>query len=253
MKKVLLASVAGMFMMFGVTQVRAEETNFPFGVNYSIGVMSKYVSQWSSSVFDTRPSVQGDLGLSHESGLYVDAWFAFHSGETDDDLNGDEVDFIAGWSGDIGDYTLDSALVYYDLVPVVDGRVDNVWAPFVKVSKAIDLAPAKVELSPFGRVEVAIPEKDSSFDGGLLTTAGAELGLPMADVMDVKVAHYYTYDSGVYDGDENVILGLTASLETEVGGGMSLVFPSFQLTQPLSSDPDRETETVFGFSVKAEL
>jgi hypothetical protein len=34
---------------------------------------------------------------------------------------------------------------------------------------------------------------------------------------------------------------------------MSLVFPSFQLTQPLSSDPDRETETVFGFSVKAEL
>ncbi len=248
--KVVMALVIGLTCFAG-GKVIAEETNSALEVTCSVGVFDKYLGEWTGSVFDRRTSAQGEVEVAFANGLYVDLWFTRQLGAVQDDLDGNEMDFSFGWAGEALGLDIDSAVVYYDLVPVMDGREDNVLAPYIKVSKTKAYGE-DVELSPFARLEVAIPDKGSSFEGGVLSTLGVESSVSVMENASFCLANYYTRDDGVYGEDPNVIMGLAASLEFEIGG-CTLVLPSFLMTQPLQDDANRETETCFGVSVSKEL
>jgi hypothetical protein len=99
---------------------------------------------------------------------------------------------------------------------------------------------------------VDIPDVGSSFCGGVYLTGGAEMSLALLDKLSLVTSSYFTFDSGAYDGDQNVIFGQTASLQYEVDD-WTISFPSFLLTTPLESDANRETETCFGISVEGKF
>ena len=232
------------------SRVQAEEasdSNAFMTVNYSVGVYTKYMGQWNGYVYDNRPSVQGDVGVSFANGIYLDVWSARQIGAKKDGVNGNEIDLAIGWAGEVQGLSVDASLVYYDPTPFLDGRKDNVWAPILKVSKTY--GDDSLSISPFVRMELNIPDVGSSFSGGAYFTGGAEAKVSLMKDLSFCVASYFTYDTGTYDGDQNVIFGQTASLQY-VSGNLTFSLPSFMLTTPLESDACRKTETCFGISVK---
>lgn len=252
-KKVDVRSTLKQFVMIALVLVSqsifvlAEETSDEkaVSVSCSIGVYDKYLSQWSGAVLDIRPSVQGDVCVSFLNGFSIDIWTAKQLESQKDEVNGNEVDLSFGWSGEIFGLQIESALTYYDLSPIADGREDNVWAPNVKVSKAYG---ESVSLSPFIRVEMDIPDRGSSFDGGAYVSAGVDTVINLTKTEALNFSSYFTYDNGNYGADENCIYGQAASLQYTVGD-LTITLPSIVLTTPLQADVDRETEACFGASV----
>jgi len=225
--------------------VDAQETN-AVEVSYTVGVVDKYLLPTGGTVYDGRTMMQGDLTVSLPNGLYVSFWGARGFGDLKDDLRGDEVDYIIGWASDVGPCAVDIALVYYDIAPVFKGRMDNIWAPYVKVSSP-EYEFGQLAVSPFGRIEVDIPEAGSSFGGGAFFSAGVDSSYVLSDQVVVNYSPSLTYDNGAYDGEKNFICAQVISLDMTVGP--LVVSPNFLLTVPLQEDENREVETCFGLSV----
>jgi len=250
MKFLLVVAVSSVCFANGVRAEDSSDSNSAVQVTYSVGAYTKYFGQWSGYVYDNRPSIQGDIGVSFANGIYLDIWSARQIGAKRDGVSGNEVDFTVGYATEVLGLSVDTSLTYYDLSPVLEGRRDNVWAPVIKVSK--DFGGDSVSISPFVRMEVDIPDAGSSFSGGMYLTGGAEAKVSLMDDLSLCLASYFTLDDGAYDGDQNVIFGQTASLQYEVGS-LTFSFPSFVLTTPLESDTCRKTETCFGFSVEGKF
>ncbi|MEI6191062.1 MAG: TorF family putative porin [bacterium] len=250
MKFLLVVAVSSVCFANGVRAEDSSESGSSMEVTYSAGVYSRYLGQWSGYVFDKRPSIQGDIGVSFANGIYLDIWSARQIGAKKDGVSGNEVDFTVGYATEVLGLSVDTSLTYYDLSPVLEGRRDNVWAPVIKVSK--DFGDESLSISPFVRMEVDIPDAGSSFSGGMYLTGGAEAKISLLEDLSLCLASYFTLDDGAYDGDQNVIFGQTASLQYEIGDWI-LTLPSFLLTTPIESDSCRKTETCFGFSVEGKF
>ena len=227
-------------------QAEANSSDNAVEVTFSSAFSDKYLSPWSGSVYDRRYSSQSDITVTFPNGFYASLWLAKQFGKVREGLDGNELDGIIGEAFEKHGATIDVSLSYYDLSPIMNGRANNIWAGVVKVSKAYTFAD--VEVVPFIRGELDIPEAGSDFSGGSLLTVGFETSVLMEEGFSFQVNHYYTYDSGSFGGDENVILGLSASAKFEIAG-LECSFPNLVLTTPLSEDSDRKFEACSGFSV----
>ena len=244
MKSTLIVVVLVGLCLVG-SVVRAQDSN---GIQTActIGVYDKYLCQWSGNVPDRRTSIQADVGVTLPSGLGIDVWTARQIGAKKDGVDGNEIDLTLSWSGEILGLTVAPALAYYDFSPLAAGRTDNVWAPSVKVSKSYG---KDLSIAPFIRVEGDIPEKGSSFSGGMYTSVGVDLNAAITKALLFAFSPYVTYDNGDYSADRNYICGQVASLQY-VTGNWTVVLPSFVLTSPLESDSSRKLETCLGCSAK---
>jgi hypothetical protein len=234
----------------GVTRhSQADESNAPVEVTYAMGAYTKYLGAWSGQVYDDRPSLQGDIGAAFANGIYLDVWFAKQVGPVHG-VPGNEMDFIVGWAGEVLALSIDTALAYYELEPNFDGRKDNAWAPAIKVSKTC--GEDALSIAPFVRMEVVIPDSGSSYGDGMFLTGGVEAKLALLEPLSLATASYFTFDSGAYGCDQNVIFGQTAALQV-AAGAWTLSLPSFLLTTPLESDAIRQTETCFGVAAESKF
>ncbi len=251
MKLSKLAMLALFAVVYGVPRhSQADESNAPVEVTYAMGAYSKYLGVWSGQVYDDRPSLQGSMGASLANGIYLDVWFAKQVGPVQHGTPGNEMDLILGWAGDVLAMSIDTSLAYYELEPNFDGRKENAWAPAMKISKTC--GDEALRLSPFVRLEVVIPDSGSSYGDGLFLTGGAEANLALLEPLSLATASYFTFDSGAYGCDQNVIFGQSAALQVEAGA-WTLSLPSFLLTTPLESDEIRQTETCFGIAAASEF
>jgi len=219
----------------------------PGGVtgSYSIGMFDKYMGQWSGAVFDKRSSIQGEITVDLPNNFYAGIWFARQIGAVRDDLDGNELDLNVGWSGEVMGMSVEPGLSYYDLIPVLDGRKDNIWAPNLKVSKNYDCGAWTI--SPFGRIEVPIPDTGSDFDGGMYLSVGAEDTMTFSDDFTICLSPYITYDDETYGAEENYIFFQCVSATYSIGDFD--LSPSFLLSCPILKDEGRKVETCFGISL----
>ena len=140
------------------TGAEASEPTGPFDIEVTLDAVSDYRFR-GISLSDKDPAFQPGITISHESGFYVSAWGSNVAG-----LGGDgiEIDYIAGFSHDVGNITLDVNATYYtypgansfnylDLI----GRVS---APVGKgeVGLTIAYAPSQANIGSVDNTYVAI-------------------------------------------------------------------------------------------------
>lgn len=241
-----------LFVFFNINLAKSEEdiiesSELNEQFFYKVGIFNKYINQWNGYTYNSNPSIQSDLYTILSNGLYLDIWSAKQI-----DSKNDEIDLSVGWYGDIDDYSLDISLTYYEVSPLLE-RENNVWASITKISYSENIDDFII--SPFIRSEINIPDTESSSNRGIFLTSGTDIYLSLIDLMDnvsLNNSFYFTYDSGVFDDNKNIIYGQISSLQYKLND-FTILFPSFALTSPIETDSTRKFSTCFGFSVNGEF
>lgn len=186
-----IRSIAAATLLAGTALVAtpafADETEAPseFTVTGSAAIVSDYRFRGLSlSAGDV--AVQGSIGVSHSSGIYVGTWAS--SIEDTAVYGHTEVDIYAGWTGEIASgLVADVGLLYY---AYPNGKVGdaNVWEPYASISTTMGPVSAKLgvayawdqkslgnddNLYVFTDLGVAIPETPISLSAHLGYTDGA--------------------------------------------------------------------------------
>lgn len=132
------------------------------------------------------PAIQGGITVSHSSGIYVSTWSS--SIEGGDVFGSQELDLIAGWSGEVSSgITLDGGMLYYAYPNGHVGKA-NYWEPYASVAGTVGPATVKVgvayaweqeslgdedNLYVYGNADFGIPNTPVTLSGHLGYTDGA--------------------------------------------------------------------------------
>lgn len=101
----------------GVAQVQAEEDSF-YEVSANVALTSDYRFRGISQT-DEDFALQGGFDVEFSPGFYIGTWASsvdFGDGDATGDYGSLELDYYAGWRGDIGDSDvgIDVGYLYYD-------------------------------------------------------------------------------------------------------------------------------------------
>lgn len=110
MKKCAAVAIAALAVAAG-SAFAEEET---FKVDAEVGVLTHYV--WRGTVLEERPTMQGNVTVSHESGLFADVWFNNALSESSDmtgeaELN--EVDYTFGYASTYENIDYSAGVIVY--------------------------------------------------------------------------------------------------------------------------------------------
>ncbi len=217
-----------------------------FSKTLAIDFFNKYVGQ--SGVAYTRDSVyQPSVTVEHDSGLYLSVWGsgAFNNGK---DKIGNEVDYIAGWAGDVGPVSIDTGVGYYDFYELCKGREENAWAVFIEVSKEFELQDLGLTLTPSIYFEEDIPEPGSSYKRDFYTTAGIEFRKGFFEKAELYFFPALTYDNGVYGVESCTVLSAQLGADIFVSEEVKIK-PTTIYYLPFEKG-DRDDEFVFGVGLE---
>ncbi|MCF6280752.1 MAG: TorF family putative porin [Candidatus Polarisedimenticolaceae bacterium] len=107
LKKLILASGA---IALAATSFQGSAADLEMSTNIAAG--SNYV--WRGATQTANASaISGGIDAAHSSGLYVGTWTSNVSG-------GHEVDFYAGYAGEVADFGYDVGLIYYGYTESAD-------------------------------------------------------------------------------------------------------------------------------------
>lgn len=254
MKKVrltlILACLSIIFILSGTLFAKGWKEGEITG-SYSVGLYDQYINEWSGELLDDRLSFRGEVNFNLPHDLYCGIWSAVHLGSMNY-LNGNEIDFYFGWSGEVRDILLEPRIAYYNFVPMLDGREGNVLAPSIKVSKNYDCD--RWQIKPFGRVEINIPDGEDQkmdFEWDKYYSVGAENTMALSDELSICLSPYFTYEDGAYDV-EGVLRFLQGVSATYLIKDFKLSF-SFLLSYPFSDNEAEEMQKTFGVSLSREF
>lgn len=172
------AVLAGALMIAGLAAPTAaiaqEEESKPLSVSANVAFVTDYRFR-GVSLSNLDPAVQGGITLTTEPGLFVSAW-----GSSIADFNGStvEMDWTAGWSGDIAGVSTTAGVIYYTYPGGTDTNVvelfGSVGIPLGPVTATFGLnwAPDQKNLPTssryaFGQISGAIPGTPITLKGVL--------------------------------------------------------------------------------------
>lgn len=175
------------------------------------------------SFSDGDIALQGGIDLAHSSGFYIGTWASSISGGSP--YGELELDFYAGWSGDVADgVTVDVGLLYYiyptenELATLLNVETDY-FEPYASISTT--LGPVGAELG------VAYAWEQDSLGGGdnFYIYTDFEVGIPSTPF---SLTAHLGYTDGVFatalDGDSfDWGLGLSAALSDNLSIGVNYV------------------------------
>ncbi|MCJ2177273.1 TorF family putative porin [Novosphingobium album (ex Hu et al. 2023)] len=168
------------------TPAFADEADAPAAITISgnVALTTDYRFR-GVSLSSGDPAIQGGITVAHESGLYVSTWSSSINGG--DVYGQQELDILAGWSGEVtSGLTLDAGLLYY-VYPSGHVGDANYWEPYASLSGDIGPATVKVgvaydwkqkglghddNLYLYGNVDVAIPDTPLTVSGHIGYTDG---------------------------------------------------------------------------------
>jgi uncharacterized protein (TIGR02001 family) len=126
MKKTILSLMVASTLSVAATSAFAEDAAAPVGPfdkdNFSanIAFTSNYIFR-GITLSDNKPAVQGGFDWAY-NGFYVGTWGSSIDAVDDESV---ELDYYAGYTGEIGGFTYSADFIYYDY-PGDNGNYDNV-------------------------------------------------------------------------------------------------------------------------------
>ncbi len=209
----------------------------------STKIWSQYVLN-SGVVFHEGPVVQTDAFLTLPKGFYLDFWWSAGLNDARPSSNfGDEIDYTAGWSGEIGKkLVLDIGVAYFDLWPLFEtGGDGNVVKPYAKLSRTFEVGK-KHELTPLLAIEYHHPLKD--MPSGAYTWTGLKDVWTVTKLLSLSQEAGVLYDSGAYDSQKTFVGYGAWEANWQVTKQFSIQLPSIRLAVPVN-DSDRKTEFTY--------
>ncbi|TCM19477.1 uncharacterized protein (TIGR02001 family) [Novosphingobium sp. PhB165] len=143
------------------------------------------------SLSNGDPAIQGGITVSHKSGVYVSTWSSsIHGG----DVYGDqELDLIAGWTGNVGGgLTLDGGILYY-VYPSGHVGDANYWEPYASVSYAVGPAKLKAGLA-YAWKQKGLLDNDGFHSDNLYLYGNIDFAVPKTPV---TISGHLGYTDGV--------------------------------------------------------
>ena len=114
----------------------------PFTVTGGATVVSDYRFRGISQT-NTKFAMQGTLGVSHESGLYVGTW-----GSSIDDYisagSDQEIDIYAGYKKTYSGTTVDAGVLYYFYPGATKGTTTDFFEPYINASHTFGPVTGKI-------------------------------------------------------------------------------------------------------------
>lgn len=183
MKKCAAFAIAALAVTAGSAFAEGE-----YQVDTEVGVLSHYV--WRGNVLDERPTMQGNVTVSHESGFFTDLWFN-HALDSKSDLTDDielnEIDFTAGYASTYENIDYSAGMIYYTFpAQESDDTVeffataalnDQIVTPYLELywdAKEVNGLYAKMGL-----------EKDIDVSEAMTVTVGAAMGYGSSNYSEV--------------------------------------------------------------------
>lgn len=177
------------------TPAFADEADAPSAITVSgnVALTTDYRFRGVSQS-DGKFAIQGGITVSHESGVYVSAWSSSISEDSLPGYGSQELDLIAGWTGEVASgLTVDAGLLYYVYPSGTTTFKTDFFEPYASVSGAVGPAKVKVGLAyaweqkslptivtgakhdnlyVYGNVDVAIPNTPVTVSGHIGYTDG---------------------------------------------------------------------------------
>lgn len=211
-RSLMAATILGSALLAAPAFAQEEESDIT--VSGSVALVSEYRFR-GVDLSDSDPAIQGSIGVSHSSGLYVGTWASSLDEATG--YGHTEIDFYAGWKGEVTPgVTLDAGATYYFYPNALPGDYDIIE---FYTKAGFGIGPASLTLG----VAYA-PEQDSLDFGGprdnLYLSADVGVGIPDTPLSLTAHAGYtdgsltYTANSKAWDWS----VGASAAL----GSGLSL-------------------------------
>lgn len=86
-------------------------------ISAGIDLYNKYVGSLTGAEFYDHPVVQPSLTISHESGLYFNAWASYAPKEGfNGESYGNEVDFTLGFVNEVGPVNVETYFAFYNVI-----------------------------------------------------------------------------------------------------------------------------------------
>jgi len=195
-----------------------------FEIIFSTRVLNQYVGD-TGVVFYNRPVSQNDLTITHvPSGIYLDFWQSIslsHSGRSTN--FGNEIEYYAGWAGEIAGIGVDAGVAYFDLITLFNMPGGDVIQPYIELNKKFDVAEGHT-LTPYVRAEYGLPAKGNARElKGLYVHAGLNHDWQMSKDVSVSQKAAIIFDDGAYGADRAWV-------------GAYEISPSHRITDWLSFD-----------------
>jgi len=205
-----MALMLGMGLVGVNTTAQAEEA---VSVYADIGGFSQYI--WRAAAQGTgQGSLQGDVGIDHESGLSANVWFA--TGVATDDT---EFDFTVDYSGEAGDIGYSVGFIAY--VFANDSTLD---AEEFYVGASYDIASLTAYIGDgYNYIELGAGATVADmFD------ASAAVGINSPDTgtstTHITLGASKDFDMGSYTLSPSLTIGSVTDLDTEIAIGVNAAF-----------------------------
>ncbi|MFA7586789.1 MAG: TorF family putative porin [Novosphingobium sp.] len=185
----------------------ADETDPPsdFTLTGSAAIVSDYRFR-GISLSGGDVAVQGSIGVSHASGLYVGAWAS--SIEDNPVFGHTEVDIYAGWTGEVGSgLTADVGMTYYVFPNGHVGKA-NIWEPYASLSTTLGPATAKVG------VAYSWEQKSLGGDDNLYVYTDLGVGIPQTPI---SLSGHLGYTDGTLSPDRLTLKGTGGGFDYSLG------------------------------------
>lgn len=196
---------------------------------------SSYVLMDNSGVFHPEPVIQGDITAVFKNGTYACVWFSDSPESSWGDDLGDEIDFIVGWSSDIGHGFSMNASVFYFYEP--EASFPDIWYPKVTISHEV------LGWNVGFQAGVYLPVDGS--EGGWLVGPTAGKTFKIADKLSVPVTVKLIYDDGGFGFDKGFIPSISTGLDYSVNDNLTLHLSIAGCTT-IDINDARKSQLVFG-------
>ncbi|MDQ5950652.1 MAG: hypothetical protein QG585_594 [Patescibacteria group bacterium] len=184
-----------------------------FTVKAQTIVRSQYVGFDDGLGLYPDPVVQGNVSLTHESGVFIDLWYSsgFNSRwATDWD---DELDYTVGWSEKVWSLDLTTSLSYFDNFSVGQVPYNDVikWGVLLDFPKKEPFCWLSV--TPFMSYSLyVIPDGNTPFEGGNVFALGAKTEVVLTEKTRLTSSTSIGFDDGCFGVKEGFILKHSSSL-----------------------------------------
>lgn len=173
---------------------------------------SSYVLMDNAGLFYDDPVIQGDITAAFSNGTYACIWFSTSPDTGWGEDWGDEIDFIVGWAGDIGNGFKMNASVFYFYEP--EETFPDIWYPKMTISH--ELFGWNVGL----QAGVYMPTDGS--EGGWLVGPMASKTFKVSDKVSIPVTVKFIYDDGGFGGDKGFIPSIKSGIDYSVNESLTL-------------------------------
>ena len=240
MKTNITLIVVAASLLFAGFKTQAGESQWP-NVTVSSLVASEYRGFATGNLLSKDPAVQSDVFVAFKDGLYIDVWNSRSlKGSWNDSSLGNEIDYGAGWKGNIAtNLTLNVGISYCDEPRVFTfGGGDMVYTH-------ASLTRDFTHLSVTAEYENFTTMPNSGFRGGNLISLGVSKYQSFyKEKIGVRASAAGAYDMGTLGSGAGFILRGSAGVDWNISKRLTFNVLSANWYAPLTPHDKRVADAV---------